>query len=174
MDRKYLLLFAVCAICFFSCGRDNVAPQSLIVGKWNLQQQHVVLDSNNVKVIDTILDASSTTYATAQFNSDGTYSSSSVYRPAVLLLLSKFQPTNQSNVGTYSYSANTFTVVSGLAGWFTFAIGSSAPPTGVSNSVQITQLDATHLNVHTENTITVTYDNGQHSYDESFDFYYTK
>jgi hypothetical protein len=174
MTRRHFLLFSIAIACFCSCGKDNTSPQYSIVGKWNLQQQHVVMYLDKVKITDTILAASSTTYATAQFNQDGTFNSMAVYRPDNTSLLQNPGPSSANTTGSYSYSGGVFTLVPGLAGWFSFGVGSSSPPTGVSSSIQITQLTASKLAVHTEGTFTVTYNNGSHAYDQLFDFYYSK
>jgi hypothetical protein len=174
MGRKYLLLFSILVTCFFSCGKDNTPPQNLIVGTWNLQQQHVVMNIDNVKQTDTVLAASATTYATAQFNKDGSYSSAAVYRPNSTALLQNPAPSSASTEGTYSYSANVFAINPGLAGWFSFGVGSTGPPTGVSSSIGIIQLDASHLTIHSTSGLTITTGTGPHVYNEVFDFYYTK
>lgn len=174
MKRIYLLLFLISAVCFFSCRKDNTSPQALIVGKWILQQQHVVMTIDNVTKTDTILTASAITHATAQFNKDGTYSSASVYMPANNSLNTFPGPSTANNTGKYSYSGSVFTVVPGLAGWFNFGVGTSSPPTGVSSSIQVTQLDGSHLTIHAADAFTVTNGTGQHTYSELFDFYYSK
>jgi len=174
MNRRRLLLFLISLVCFFSCGKDNTSPPVSIIGKWNLQQQHVVMYKDKVKITDTVLTASATTYATAQFNKDGTFSSAAVYRPNNTSLLQFPGPSSSNDNGTYSYLGNVFTVTPGLSGWFIFGVGTSSPPTGVSFSIQVTQLTASLLTIHTENTFTVTNGPVPHAYDEVFDLYYTK
>jgi len=174
MNRRHILLFLISVVCFFSCKKDNTSPPVSIIGKWNLQQQHVLMYKDKVKIIDTVLNASVTTYATAQFNKDGTFSSAAVYRPDNTSLLQFPGPSSSNDDGSYSYLGNMLTVTPGLSGWFIFGVGTSSPPTGVSFSIQVTQLTAALLTIHSENTFTVTNGTVQHAYDEVFDFYYTK
>jgi len=174
MSRKYIFIFSISFACLFSCGKDNTSPQALIVGKWTLQQQHAVLNIDNARQKDTVLAASANTYATAQLNNDGTFNSVSVYRPDNNLLDAWPGPSTANTTGKYSYLGAVFTISPGLAGWVNFGVGSIGAPTGVSSSIEITQLDRSHLTIHSENTFTITNGTGTHTYDEVFDLYYGK
>jgi hypothetical protein len=174
MARKYIFIFSISLVCFFSCSKDNTSPQGLIIGKWTLQQQHAVLNIDNARQKDTILAASATTYASAQFNDNGTFSSASVYNPGTNLFTAWPGPSTANTTGKYSYSGAAFTITPGLAGWVNFGVGSTGPPTGVSSSIEITQLDRSHLTIHSENSFTITTGTGMHTYNEVFDLYYSK
>jgi hypothetical protein len=174
MGRKNLVLLSISILCFFSCTKDTNSPQALIVGKWTLHQQHVLLTIDNITKIDTIFTASGTAYATAQFNNDGTFSSASAYRPDNTSLSTWPGPTSGNTTGTYSYSGSVFTIVPGLSGWFSFGVGISSPPTDVSSSIRIAQLDHSSLTVHDTNAFTLTIGSASHTYSEVDEYYYNK
>jgi hypothetical protein len=173
MKPLLILLFAVCVACFYSCspGHD-VTPQNLIVAKWNLQQQHAVLYEDNIKITDTVFNASAITFGVAQFNNNGSFTSSSVYRQGGNSLLAA--ASNESTMGTYTYSANAFTITPGLAGWFSYVTGSSTSPTGNSTSAQVTTLTSSNLDIHATSTFGTTNITGPHTFNLEFDYYYTR
>jgi hypothetical protein len=49
MKATPVLVLVAYAACFFSCGSQKSDPQSPIVGKWSLQQEHVVVYLDKVK-----------------------------------------------------------------------------------------------------------------------------
>ncbi len=175
MSRKYLLLFSsLLSLSLFSCHPDNnITPRSLLIGNWTLQQQHAVQIIDGVKHVDTVYNASATTYGNIVFNKDNTCSSASVYRPGNYLLNADPGGSSESK-GTYSLSGNTFTAPPGISGWFFYATGSSTTPVSTSNPVQITKLTASNLALHTDNSVTVTYNSASHTIEIISDFYYTR
>ncbi len=175
MNLKYFLLVIVSLSCFFSCGKNhNPGPQNLIAGNWNLQQQHVLFEQDSVKLADTMLSATATTYGTVVFNSDGTFSSSATYFSGSTSLNTGLPPSQANSAGKYSYTNNVFTVSPGLAGWYAFAIGATGQATNTTQTIQITQLTDTKLTVHAENKFTLPTSTGAHAFDEVSDYYYSK
>lgn len=172
MKPIHILTLVACSIFLFSCGSKKSDPQSPIVAKWTLQQDHAVLYKDGVKTLDTVLTAGGPTQGMAQFNSDGSYRSTSVF--STTNLYSRVSPSSTNVTGTYSYSASAFTVKPGLAGWFVFVAGSSTPATGYSSATQVTSLTGSNLNVATSNTFSVTDGTGAHTYTESNELFYTK
>jgi hypothetical protein len=172
MKSVFTLLLLAYAICLFSCGSDKNS-QSAIVAKWNLQQQHAVLYRDSVKITDTVYNASAQTYGTAQFNANGTFSSSCVYTPGGNTLAST--GSSASSTGTYSYTSTSFSIVPGLAGWFVYVAGTSSISTsGASYSAQVTTLTNSNLTIHSTSTYTATNITGIHYYSETSDLYYTR
>jgi hypothetical protein len=164
--------------CLFSCKNEPnaVSQQTLILGKWNLQQQHVLLLRDGVKTVDTVYtaNAATNTYAYAVFNSDGTDSTRSVYNPGNLNLQTNAPgPSAASSVGTYSIMNSTFNGSFGIAGWFSYAVGSSGVTTPGSAMYKIMLLNASNLNVQGQVSFTVT-NSGTHTYQETSYYYYTK
>lgn len=175
MKRKIFLVVIVGVSCFFACGKNhNPGPQDLIVGSWNLQQQHVLFQQDSVKLADTMLSATATTYGKVVFNADDTFSSSATYFSGGTSLTTGLPPSQANSAGTYSYTNNVFTVYPGLSGWYAFAIGASGQATNATQTIQITQLTATKLTVHAENKFTLPTSTGTHAFDEVSDYYYSK
>lgn len=166
------ILFAL-ASCVFSCGSKKSDPQSPIVAKWTLQKEHVVLVEDNAKQMDTIITPLGSTNASVEFKSDGSYSSSSVYVTDPNSLSSIIAPSNSNNTGTYIYKSNSFSVSAGLSGWYVFVVGASAPASGYTYTAEVTSINSTSLNIHTNSTVTIT-NTGTHNYVEDLYFYYTK
>jgi hypothetical protein len=176
MNRKHILLLAICMGCLLSCGKSNTnpAPASAIVGTWHLQQQHVLMYQDTTILADTTLAAAATTYGTAQFNSDGTFSSSSVYFSGNATSLTGPPPSEQKSSGKYNYSGSIFTISPGLAGWYTYAFGTTGPISNIVFSIHITQLTSTKFTVHMEDKFVATTVTGTHTFDEVLDYYYSK
>jgi len=176
MSRKYFLLFSLSlSLLVFSCQPDhNVVPQSLIIGDWTLQQQHAVQIIDGVKKVDTVYNASAFATANLVFKLDNTYSSASVYHPGNSLPNGGAGASASNATGPYSLSGDTFTTAPGISGWFNYVVGSSSTPVLISNTVQITKLSATVLNLHTERSFTVTYNFATHTYIDQSDYYFTK
>jgi len=172
LKRLFTLVLLACSCCFFSCGEKSEPSPIILVTTWNLQHEHAVLYEDNVKIIDTVYTASAKTYATVQFNANDTFSSSSLYTPSNTTLLNV--PTSGATTGTYSYSANSFTIVPGLAGWFSYATGSSSGPVDESSSTQITTLSSSDLDIHATGTFGITNSTGVHIFNEVIDYYYTR
>ena len=174
MKPLYAIILIACAGCLCSCGGKKNDPQSLIVAKWTLQQEHVVVTYDNATYMDTVLKAGGATHGVALFNSDGSYSSSSVYYTGSTGSLQGLPPSDQNNTGTYSYSGSKFKIIPGLAGWYSFISGSSTPPVTNSSATQITSLTQSALTVHTDLNYTITNNTGAHTIDQACDLYYTR
>ena len=175
MRSIYALLTFTCALFICACSPNkSSAPQNPIVAKWTLHQEHVVVTVDGATQLDTVLTAQGATYGTAQFNSDGSYSSSAGYDPGNTSLFNTVPASSQSSKGTYSYSTSGFSVVPGLAGWYSYGTGSSTTPTTSGRIIQVTSLSSTALDVHTSITIGVTTGTGAHTITQVSDYYYTK
>jgi len=166
------------ACCLFSCKNDkgDVSQQTLILGKWNLQQQHLVLLIDGVKTVDTVFnaDAATNTYAYLVFNTNGTDSSRSVYNPGTLNLETHAPGASRaSSIGTYSIANSIINGTFGASGWYSFATGSTGAATQESEVYQITLLSVSNLDLQEQLSFTVT-NNGTHTYQETSEFYYTK
>jgi hypothetical protein len=173
MKFRYLLLLFAFAGCIYSCKKDNNSPQSLIVGKWTLQQEHVVQYTDSVQKVDTVYSASVHTTAYIQFNSDKTYTTQSNYLPDNYLQSLGSPAYSSKGSGTYNYSNNVLTVSFGVADWFAYLVGSSGPITPATNIVQLTGLSATTLDIHTVNSFNYT-NQGTHNFKVVSDLHYTK
>jgi hypothetical protein len=124
-----------------------------------------------VKIIDTVYNASAKTSGTVQFNTNGTFSSSSLLTPQGD---SPYNVPSASNSGTYSYSPGVFTIVPGLSGWFAYNAGSGSELTDDSSSAQVTTLTASNLDIHITLTIGVTSKAGFHAFFQVTDYSYTR
>jgi hypothetical protein len=187
----FLLLVFISAF-LYSCSKDGKAngvsqvQQQLIVGRWSLKQEKVVQYIDGTVSMDTAYNASSNNIAAAQFNKDGTYSSVSLYSSSVNGGLNLDQApvtTADSTSGIYNFAGTKFSVSAPLAGLgsgsFAFAESTTANATvaifsAVSNSISVTQLSITRLNLHTENIYTLTNNNVSHTYKNVCDYYYEK
>ena len=186
MKKIYLVLFLFLLICFIaSCskgGKGGGTPvqPSLLVGKWNLQQQKTVVYVDGVKQTDTTLLASINNVGYAQFNKDNSFVSASMSRsnltggnvPGGAVAV-------DSTSGTYHVVSATLTLSAPLAGLGggtgSFSTGTSVPVfTMISNSTQITLLTATTLNMHTEYIYTATTTANTKTYKNELDYYYGK
>jgi len=172
MNVLRFLALPVVAACFISCSPKNTNSPNLIVGTWHLQHEHAMLYEDSVKIMDTVYNASAVTYGTAEFNANGTFTSSSVLTPAGNSLSDV--PSTGNTEGTYSYSANAFTTVPGLAAWFSYAVGSSSGPIDESSSEQVTMLTSSNLDIHAAGTFGITNSTGLHIYSETIDYYYIR
>lgn len=192
MFRLFTFLAAVLlTLGLFSCQKDNGTGSShlpndaanLILGKWTLQQEHVVQYINGVKHIDTVLNAAFNSYATVQFNTGGSFNSASFYSIANIGTLSTGGITvADSTEGTYSIAGQIFSTsapIAGFANESTSFYGTTATTTApvitpVSHSTQITQLTTTALDFHTEYIYTLTTNNVAQTYKQENDYAYSK
>ena len=196
MRRLSILSLLVLTTAFlYSCNKDSKAgglsqtQQQQIIGRWALTQQKVVQYVDGVVKTDTTYNASPNNIATAQFNKDGTYSSISLYSSGVSGSLNTSQTpvtTADSTSGVYTFAGSKFSVSAPLAGLGSgsFAFAESVSPnsngsplgvfSAVSNSIEITQLTVSKLNLHTTNVYTLTNNNVSHTYRNEADYYYEK
>ena len=183
---KFSLIFPIAVLmlfCLFSCNKgSNPGPYnhlpndaaSLILGKWNLQKESLVQYVDGVKKIDTTFNTSSNNIAAVEFNKNDTYSSESAYISNSL----SSGASNMETTGTYSIVGQVFIVNGAIAGFDTslsFLNFSEVPViTPVSHSIQINQLTASSLNLHTEYVYTYTLNNVSKTNKTETDYYYTK
>src|ERR1700744_2595420 len=82
MKKFYPTLISVLILFIFSCGgkEANKTQQELIVGKWNMQKQNIVVYIDDLKKAESALTASDTTKASVEFTKDGKYISISSYK----------------------------------------------------------------------------------------------
>ncbi|MBS1500817.1 MAG: hypothetical protein JST32_02060 [Bacteroidetes bacterium] len=189
MHNLYRLLLLV----FIACGwtacksNGNYLPvpndaKSLIVGKWILQQQKFVQYVDGVKKADTILNATPFSLAFVRFNSDGTFSSSSIYSSGNSAGLGGgITNVSDDSNGTYAFSGAVFSVSAPIAGFGngsnTLVLGTSGSipvVTPISNSIKIVELTPSKMNLHTEYVYTYTVNNISQTYKIGNDYYYSK
>jgi hypothetical protein len=173
MKFRYLLLLCAFACCIYSCKNVNETPNGPLVGKWTLQQEHVVQYTDSVQKIDTVYYATAHSTAFVQFNADKTYTTQSNYLPDNYLQSLGSPAYASKGSGTYTYSNNTLTVSFGVADWFGYVVGSSGPITPVTNTVQLTGLTAFTLDLHTVNSFNYT-NQGNHNFKVVGDLHYTR
>ena len=123
MRRIYFsLTLALIVTCLFSCKKDdkgNASPsrQSLIVGTWELQQQHYLMYVDGVKQKDTTYFASQNLEAEIEFTSTNTFTSASALSTGVNGGLSGgATAANSSTSGTYSFTGTAFSMSAPIAG----------------------------------------------------------
>jgi len=173
MKFRYLLLISALACYISSCKPDNHSPQSLIVGNWTLQQQHVVQYTDNVQKIDTVYTAGALTAGNMQFNTNGTYTTQAHYAPDNVLQTGGSAANTSKANGTYTYANNVLTLSLSVSGWYSYLIGSSGPPTPITNTVALTSLTATTLDLHTVTSFNYT-TSTTHNFKVVGDLHYTK
>ena len=189
MRRLCFIIFVVfISYSFFSCSGkignyDFVSgdPQSLIVGRWNLQKENYTQYVNGVKQTDTTVATSNYFVSYAQFNKSGSYYSVS---RAFANYGTGVSASQDSIAGTYSVSSTSFNLSSPyFGGGFT----SGSPVFGgtvteipvitlVSQLAQIKQLTANLLTIHTEIVTNSTYQSTgvTTNYKAVADMYYSK
>lgn len=161
---------------------DN-SEQTMIIGKWNLQKQSVVVLVNNVKQTDTSYLASDNNAGYVNFKNDGTYSSVSVSRSDAGSGNLGSGASNITSVdstsGTYHFVNAVFAMSTpGVAGFGSSFYGTTATETPVLNilsrSATITKLTTTDLALHVELVYTATTSTESKTYQTGSDYYYTK
>lgn len=185
----FILSFLMC--CLFACQKGNGTGSSylqpvLIVGKWNLQKENASLAINGVTQVDTSFTASSYSRGYAQFNIDNTFVSVGYSSQAInigsLSGGTSGVVTRDSTTGIYSFSNSSFTVNAPIAGFGSYGGGAFGTTTttdvpvisNTSKSVQITQLTASSLTIHSELLYTATTGTDSKNYKSEQDFFYTK
>ena len=191
MNRIYFLSILILATVFLnSCGKGGKtmgltqSSQSLIVGKWTLQQEKYVQYIDGVKKQDTVINASQNNLALVQFNKDGTFTSTSSYLSGVATgsLNSGVSNASASTSGTYSFAGTVFSMssyVTGLASgnssFYGFTTATSIPVySAVSSAMQINELTANRLNLHIEVIYTLTINSVPQTYKTVGDYFYTR
>jgi hypothetical protein len=191
MNKLYYILIVCLLVCgLFACQRgsgNNVAPKAstLIVGKWNLQQQKTVQYVNGVMKTDTTYLASSNNIASLQFNKDGIYHSVSRFIAEVgpanpLNGGVSYTAAQDSTDGTYSITNTSLNLSALVAGFIidspaSFGTTTTLPVfTLISNTSQINELTVSKLNMHIEVVYTEAVNNVTTTYKNEVDSYYTK
>lgn len=191
--NKLNYFFIMCLLlCGLAACNSNKAigitpsSSSLILGKWNLEQQKTLQYVNGVVQIDTTFTASVSVNARAQFNADGTYNSASHYvaqtGPPLTFGNGSIAAANDSTFGTYNIADTQLKLSSIVTGFIsaTLAYGTttfqSTLPTFalVSNISQINSLSSSKLNIHSEVIYSSSLNNTTTTYKNEFDYYYTK
>ena len=188
-----ILTFCLLPAVLSSCkGNSNgVMPNAttLILGKWNLQQQKTVIYANDVVLLDTTCVTSFTNVSRARFNKDNTFNSVGLWSSTVLtdnLNLGGINPivaAVDSTAGTYTIvnsNLNTTAALAGLrnmVGFYDAASSSGTvitPVNIVSRSLQITLLTSSKFNLHYESVYNTINNNVTTNYKEEEDYYYTR
>jgi len=183
MKTPNLLIIIVLACVFYSCskGKDNASPsqQGLIQGTWKLQQQHLVLTENGVKQTDTTVSASSANGGDANFNADGTFTSSGYYNTPIVNghFTGPPEAAADSTNGTYSFTGNQLNMTSGISGFIfgvLYSISGSPVTYGPSSyTTKINQLSQSVLTIQTDYKSNET-SPAQITYETVNTFYYTR
>jgi len=193
--KKLYSLFALCLLLcgLISCqkGGGNQLPfnaSTLIVGKWNLQQQKTVIYANGVVQQDTTCVTSFTNVSHARFNKDNTFNSvglwSSVTGDNTNLGNNNIVAAGMdSTSGTYHIVNSSLNITAALAGLrnmigFYDAASSSGtvitPVNVVSRNSQIMVLTSSKFNLHYELVYNTIINNVTTNYKEEEDYYYTR
>jgi hypothetical protein len=175
MGKNFAWLVLALLVCsLFACtNKNDNTPQKSILGKWNLQHEHLVQYVNGQKQVDTIFTTTTNFYNYVQFNKDGTYMSNSVIRGTSYL-----QPIILTDTvrGSYSISANTFNLSYVAIAFFAQQpIPLTMVPiiSQVSTQSQLNQLSSSALVFHAEIINTYTYPNTGSSQNNRWEMDYT-
>lgn len=168
---------------------NSTSPNAstLILGKWNLQQQTSVIYVNGAVQTDTTYLASFTEVSRAQFNRDNTFNSVGLWRTFITGGNNLGSGTGavsgqDSTAGTYSIVNSSLNINAALAGFanmvgFYDAASSSgvvSPVNVVSRSSRINTLTSSKFNVHFELVYNTVINNVTTNYKEEEDYYYTR
>jgi hypothetical protein len=192
MPKTWLIVLLIFLTgCLISCQKGgNGSPhlpndaQNLIIGKWTLQQEHVLQYIDGTKHTDTVYTAATNNYAMVQFNSNGTFASASLYSSGNNSggLSSGYVTTSDSTSGVYAITASSFSTSAPVAGFgsggvsFYGVTGTQTAPviTPVSHLSAINQLQASKLELHTEYVYTLTANSISQTYKIESDYSYSK
>ncbi|WP_259071182.1 hypothetical protein HDF24_24015 [Mucilaginibacter sp. X4EP1] len=164
MKAIYCLAIALFICLLYSCGKSNSTPsqQSLLLGKWILQQEHMVASVNGVTQTDTTINASAANRGDVNFGKSGTFTSSGYYNTLTTggILSAPPEVASDSTSGVYSFASNQFSmnvpiagfIILGGAGFATSTNGSGTPPVYslASHAVKISQLSQSVLTLQTD------------------------
>jgi len=183
--RRFNLLLCLALIVYSLPGchkNNNTGPsaQTLIVGSWNLQQEHLVQYIDAVKKTDTTYLAATNSKALLKFDATGNYTSASAF-----YTVSASGPVAASITqdGIYKFTGEDFSLSEGVTG-FGHVIGfyqsttvtSAEVPvvTAVSHAAQIKHITTSALDLHTEVIFTVTVNGVLKNYKVEEDYSYTR
>jgi len=164
MKSPNLLITIVLVCVLYSCGKGNTTPsqQSLILGKWVLQQEHMVTSVNGTTQTDTTINASAANRGDVNFGKSGTFTSSGYYNTLTTggILSAPPEVASDSTSGVYSFAGNQFSmnapvagfIILGGAGFATGTNGSGTPPVYslASHTAKISQLSQSVLTLQTD------------------------
>jgi hypothetical protein len=156
MKTSNLLITIVLACVFYSCGGGkNISPsqQSLIVGKWTLQQEHMVISVNGTTKTDTTVSASANNQGDANFSKSGNFTSAGFAIIGTVGSLSSSPVVEtDSTSGVYSIANNQLSLNVPVAGFILgsfVTFGSSGPGKlpvySLASQTKITQLSQSAL-----------------------------
>jgi hypothetical protein len=184
MRKIYYLLLPVLLCGLAACHKGNgtmgtTTQKAMLLGKWNLQQQHTVLYVDGVKQSDTTLTASAANISNVQFDANGSFASAAV---AVFgqtgNLSGGLQTAVDSVKGTYSISASSFELSAPVAGFISSGASFSTGPvpvmTLVSHTDQISKISAASLTLHLEYLINYSTPASTSLHKSVVDYYYNK
>jgi hypothetical protein len=164
MKLPNLLITIVLACMFYSCGAGkNISPsqQSLILGTWTLQQEHMVTAINGKTQTDTTINASAANRCDVSFNASGTFTSPTYYNSLTTGGILSAPPEIASDTvrGVYSFAGNQFSMNPSIIGFIIF--GGAGFPTGspgatpvfilASHTIKISQLSQSALTLQFDN-----------------------
>jgi hypothetical protein len=183
----YFIIYCLLLSGLYACNNgkgNNPNPQNsqLLLGKWNLQQQNLVVYVDDKEQTDTTYLASTNQVGKAWFNKNGTYSSASYLNqfPSGVPSPLNVYSAQDSTYGTYKINAQDLNLDNGIAGFDNFAYFSStsggAIPviSNVKRSSEVMILTSSKLNIHTELSYSISIATGSKAYKNEDDFYYTK
>ena len=188
----YLFLISLILSALTACQKggngNSISPNasSLILGKWNLQQQKTVIYVNGAVKTDTTYSASFTEVSHARFNKDNTFNSVGLWRTVItdgtLSSGNAAVMGMDSTSGTYSIANSSLNINVAIAGFgnmigFYDAASSSgtiSPVNVVSRSSQINMLTSSKFNLHFELIYNTIINNVTTNYKEEEDYYYTR
>lgn len=188
MKRAQLLLLGFLSVLVITaCSKGGTNKPSnqaqLLIGKWNLQQQKLVLYVDNIKQKDTVYLASVNQAGVIRFNNDGTYNSACYFNglPNNGTGSLNTYSAQDSTYGTYKINTSNLDFDNGIAGFDGFTFYTSTTPggipptiTGIVRSSQVTMLTSSKLNIHTELSYSISIATGSKPYKYEDDFYYTR
>ena len=189
----YLFLLCLVLSALTACKKggngNSISPNawSLILGKWNLQQQKTVIYVNGAVQTDTTWLASFTDVSRAQFNRDNTFNSVGIWRAYLTGGNNLGSGTGSvmgqdSTSGTYSIVNSSLNINVALAGFANMvgfydaasSSGTISPVNVVSRTSQIMVLTSSKFNVHFELVYNTIVNNVTTNYKEEEDYYYTR
>lgn len=192
---KLCYFFLVCLLLsgLMACQKggngNSISPNasSLILGKWNLQQQRSVYYVNGAIQLDTTYSASFSNISYARFNKDNTFNSVGMWRSFITGGNNLGSGTASvagidSTSGTYSIASSNLNINAALAGFDTMvgfydassSSGTISPVNVISRSSDITVLTSSKFNVHFELIYNTIVNNVTTNYKEEEYYYYSR
>jgi hypothetical protein len=173
--RCFLLILTFLVCCLVGCNPNHLTKQQLLIGKWTLKLKKSTFYIDDIEQSSNLLTTTATSYATLQFNKDGTFNSdnhlSFTTGSATLTAI-------YSVNGTYTYTGTAFSMSYPVGGTSIVLNGGGSGPPPVVNLVQhdeaITFLSATVLIIHADELYTYQTANNLQGYRYANDYLYNK